>query len=162
MSAGNPAERGGSDRVNFEHARTGEQTEIMRRAEELGQCTFCPPFIEEDPNREIIQEGEYWLVTPNAFPYENTQIHLLFVPRRHIEHFTELAEEEGHELVELLQWACSHYDLDYGAVGLRFGDMKGTGASLSHLHVHLIVAERDLEVGDKRVRFPMGPKPPSE
>ncbi len=159
MPDGDPAEQGGAERVNLEHARGDEQAEIMRRAEELDQCTFCPDFVEQDPNREIVHEGEHWFVTPNAFPYENTRLHLLVVPKRHVEHLGELTSEEGTELVGLLQWACDYYELDYGAVGMRFGDMEATGASLSHLHVHLIVADRDPDPGSKRVRFPMGPKP---
>jgi diadenosine tetraphosphate (Ap4A) HIT family hydrolase len=133
----------------------------MRRAEALGECTFCIG-TEVWGDREVINEGEYWIVTPNLFPYENTHLHLMLVTRRHIESISELSVPEAYEFMDMCRWITDTYEVEHGAIGMRFGEMSYTGATIAHLHGHFIVAEKEPPANSKRVRLAMGPKPPPE
>lgn len=56
------------------YARMREYTSAKGMSKE---CPFCSP-------REIVREGQHWLVIRNAYPYPRTQDHLLIISRAHI------------------------------------------------------------------------------
>lgn len=144
--------------VNLQHARFEKQRRMLEQIEKDGVCPFCPEHLSKYHENPIIKESRHWSITKNDHPYENTRIHLLAVLKTHAEELSELEPAAWQELLELVQWAVQEYKITGGVVGLRFGDTNTSGATVKHLHVHLITAKiTDREDPDyKPVRFRVG------
>jgi ATP adenylyltransferase len=130
--------------LNFENARTEEQTAVMRRAVADGVCPFCREHIENYHPKPIIKEGRFWLVTENMSPYVGTKHHLLFVyTPKHVESVNEIPLEAFAELYYLLNQVRNDFWIKGGTLILRFGDNRYNGGSVSHLHAQLVVGDTD-------------------
>jgi ATP adenylyltransferase len=129
--------------LNFDNARHPVQVANMQKIEAEGFCPFCPEHMEKYHTPPILKRGNYWYVTPNMYPYENTLHHLLFITNRHISNSLELTQEEWGELQEQITWAMTEYDLSHGTLLMRSGDMTKTGSSVLHLHAQLVVGTGD-------------------
>lgn len=128
--------------VNLDHARTNDQKAVMRQIVQDGVCPFCQEHLLKYHSRPVLKKGGHWLVTENAFPYDGARVHLLFV---YLEHIT-LPPTESNQLAELFEmvaWARKEYSILGGSLLLRFGETKYNGASVDHLHAHLVVGDAD-------------------
>ena len=147
------------DKVVDEHyARTDEYREQLQQIAAEGVCPFCPDNFRWHPHPILREEGD-WFITPIRENYENARLHFLLIGREHKEHFTQLSVKDLAAIRELVHWAVAEYELEDkgGAFSLRFGATEYTGASVVHLHGHLIVPEIDPETGRaKVVSFPIG------
>lgn len=134
------------------NARTDEQRRRMRELEAAGTCLFCPDGLGRFGAGDAPRwQSPSWLVLDNDFPYRGAARHLLLVPRRHLSDLTELDPAEREEF-----WAAlaAAKQLAGGAgygLGARNGDCASTGATIAHLHLHLLVAEPGAE--PLRMRF---------
>ena len=144
--------------VNLQNARVDEQRAVMEQIEKDGVCPFCPEHLPKYHRKPILQEAKHWVVTENDWPYENTRVHLLIILKAHAEDLFGFEIQAWLELLELVQWAVQEYKITGGALGIRFGNPDMTGATVKHLHVHLIAVEiTDKEDPNyKRVRFRVG------
>src|SRR5690348_11670996 len=70
--------------------RTEEQLAEMRALEAAGICLFCPEALREHARQRVTFETAHWAVTPNAFPYAGTRLHLLVVPHQHVNDMLDL------------------------------------------------------------------------
>lgn len=146
--------------VNLEYARFKDQCAVMKRIQQEGVCPFCPENRVSGEISEPLKRGNYWTLVPNRWPYEFTTLHAMLILERHIRFFDELRPAEVAELVELLGWARKDYGLSAYSLGVRCGNPCLTGATVDHLHIHLVVADPETEKpGYERIRFAMGPKP---
>jgi ATP adenylyltransferase len=104
------------------------------------QCVFClPEHRREDEERMVLHRGRWNFVILNKFPYNNG--HLMVTPFRHVMDLAELAPEESHEMMDLLQ-ACArilkaHFRCQGINMGLNLGEAAGAGIK-EHLHFHLV------------------------
>ncbi len=128
-----------SEYMNIENARVPLQVTNMNRIAEDGVCPFCPEHLKKYHVPPIVREGEYWLVTPNMYPYENTKHHYLFITKSHITNSKELSPEAWNELQNLTKWLIETYSIESGTLLMRSGDMSKTGATVLHLHVQFVV-----------------------
>ena len=145
--------------VNFDHARDDEQRRRMQRALDTGECLLCRENIERYHDRPILLEGAYWLVTENAFPYEGATLHHLVVyTRGHETDFRAIPPEAWTELQALLSSVADTHGVSGGSLVMRFGDTKITGATLAHLHAHLIVGEPFADKRNESLRVKVGYK----
>lgn len=128
--------------VNLEHTRTSEQKKVMEQIVHDGVCPFCQEHFLKYHTKPILKKGVYWMVTENAFPYNGARVHLLFV---HLDHLMHPPTSGNHlvDLFDLLAWAREKYGVLGGTLLLRFGENKYNGASVDHLHAHLIVGDAD-------------------
>ncbi len=150
----------GTSSMYLPHARHADQREVMEDLARRGICNFCPQNRSAGGLREPLWRGKYWVLVPNRWPYDFTTLHLLAIPERHTWMLSELTAEEWVEFRTLIAWAEVAYRLEGGSIGIRFGNPALTGATVEHLHAHLIVADPDVaKPGYQRVRFAMGPKP---
>ena len=104
--------------------------------EASGKCPFCDPNIEN----ERVKDMDHWIAVKNKPPYENTLLHLLILPRRHIEDplQMDLAEEAG--FWDMIHFLRGRYPETNGCgLCLRGGEIGGI--TIRHLHWHLIVPE---------------------
>jgi diadenosine tetraphosphate (Ap4A) HIT family hydrolase len=140
--------------VNLDNSRHDDQRRVMETIVGDNVCPFCLDNLKKYHQRPILSEGDHWLVTTNQWPYEHTQAHFLLIAKRHIESVTELEPGAFEELGGHIQKLVQDNGLDYGGVAMRFGDVRYTGASVNHLHAHVLQAVKDLPEGAKlRMKF---------
>jgi ATP adenylyltransferase len=139
--------------------RTEEQLAEMRRLEAAGICLFCPASLRQHARQEVILETRHWAVTPNAFPYKGTRLHLLVVPHQHANDMLDLGDEALADFWATLRLIRERYALDHYGLGVRNGNCSFTGATIAHVHAHILVgdADADPEV-PVRMRFSSRPR----
>lgn len=109
-------------------------------SEREGGCLFCEmPKEGADEKNRILYRGKHCFVVINLYPYSNG--HVMVVCNRHVEHFSDLSEDEGAEVMALLS-RCERAILDAYQpgginVGVNLGRSAGAGI-LGHLHIHLV------------------------
>ena len=141
--------------VVMHHSRTSEQKDIHKKIIADGVCPFCWNNFLKYHTKPIVEKGSYWLVTNNAWPYKGTSAHLLLVLKRHIEHVNLLKKKEWEELYKYIK---KHSPRDGGSFFIRFGDADKTGASVTHLHCHIVVGGKRKSNRTKRLTIPLGYK----
>lgn len=138
--------------VNLDNARLKEQRDVMKEIAAEEVCPFCEDSLEKYHKQPILSEGAHWRLTTNQWPYEHTEVHLLAIARLHVEKLNDLQPGAGEELIEHFKWAEQEYAVAAGGLAMRFGDTSRNGATVRHLHAHLIVPKQDLKK-DQRIRF---------
>lgn len=123
--------------VDPRNARAPGYKEIIEEAAAEKECPLCPP-MKWHPN-PILEDDGRWLITKNSHPYEHTQHHLLIISKKHIEELRDLADEDLTSILKLIKWASRKFNIQGGGLTMRFGDTLYTGATIKHLHAHLIV-----------------------
>lgn len=132
-----------SSTENPDNARSDEQRRIMEEVASRGECFLCPESLKKESLRNKtsttpIFEGVHWYIKRNDFPYEGTELHLLIVPKKHVEKLEDLLAEEFLELQEMVRWANKTFEVRGGSMFVRYGDMSYTSATYKHLHFHLL------------------------
>jgi len=103
------------------------------------ECIFCSIISRaEEVHKLLVHEGERVFISVNKYPYNSG--HLLICPKRHIIDYRALTREEEHEIGSLLRQSLDILDTLYSPSGYNIGYNIGefAGASLSHLHMHVI------------------------
>jgi ATP adenylyltransferase len=145
----------------FENYRTAEQLAEMRRLEAAGLCLFCPDSLSRHATQQILLQTRHWSVTPNEFPYPGTLLHLLLVPSQHAADMLDLDQEVQQDFWPVLRAVRDRYHLSYYGLGIRNGDCRFTGATIRHVHAHVLVGDTDPENGAVvRMRFSSRPAEP--
>lgn len=139
--------------------RTAGQLAEMERLEAAGTCLFCPEALHGHQHQQVIFETAHWAVTPNEFPYAGTRLHLLVVPHRHVGDVLDLDDEALGDFWTALRWIRERFDLGHYGLGMRNGDCRFTGATIAHVHAHVLVGDPELnpEV-PVRMRFSSRPR----
>lgn len=112
---------------------------------ESGQCPFCPGG-ETLRDQEILKQTDTWFVKENAHPLANTLFHFVFTPNRHVQDVGELTAKEWEGLMALRQELKEKYNFTGDAMYVRSGEPLVTGATVAHLHWHLIVPAGHVQV----------------
>ncbi len=140
------------DYVNLDNARHDDQRNVMSTIVEDGVCPFDEEFLANYHKQPILRQGTFWTLTLNQWPYEYTRVHLLAIARQHVETIDELEAGAAEELFDHVKWAIQEYQIDFGGLAMRFGDVRHNGASVNHLHAHIIVPDKD-KPADAKVKF---------
>lgn len=138
--------------VNLANARNEQQRQVMETIQDHGDCPFCPDHLKQYHKQPILRSGDHWLLTPNQWPYENTRTHLLAIAAYHAETLQDLQPGAFDELQQHFTWAEEEFKIAAGGIAMRFGDTTRNGATVRHLHAHIIEPQADLP-SDKKVRF---------
>jgi ATP adenylyltransferase len=144
------------EHFNYTHARTEEQRTLMARIHKDGVCPFCWEHFEQYHPKPIEDKTDWWLVTENVSPYEGTSLHLLFVYKEHVVLPTEVTRDGWADLHAVMQRALTRHEKQFGAFFMRFGEMSATGASVAHLHAHLIAGKEYAESSGEKIRVKLG------
>jgi diadenosine tetraphosphate (Ap4A) HIT family hydrolase len=148
----------------FENARTPDQAAEMRRLDAAGICLFCPDGLARHPPERIVLRTRHWTALLNDFPYPGTRLHLMLVPRQHASDLTGLPAAAQLNFWQALAAVVRDHQLTYYGLGVRNGDCRYTGATIEHVHAHLLVGDPDpASAGPIRMRFssrPVGPAQP--
>ena len=96
-------------------------------------CPFC-----NIPKPRIIDQDDFSLVIRDGFPVSRG--HTLIIPRRHVDSFFSITEQERTSLMLLLIRAQSalHRELAPDAFNIGVNDGLAAGQTVPHLHLHLI------------------------
>lgn len=129
-------------KINTEHTRSKNQKNQYKKIEKDDVCPFCPEHLSAYHKGVILAENKNWKATKNDWPYAGTKNHLLYIPKRHVEHIYDLTEKEWSDLRLLLLKSRKETDIDGGTFFIRSGNTEKTGGSVSHLHAHFIEGER--------------------
>lgn len=124
--------------VDLDNAREDEQRAVMEQIINAGHCPFCRENLAKYHKKEILQEGRFWLLTENQWPYDFTKVHLLAIYKEHAENLSELNPKSGEELLRLMQWAEKQYQVPGGAWAMRFGSTEYSAGTVNHIHVQFI------------------------
>jgi ATP adenylyltransferase len=123
------------------NARSPAQMEKMQRLEAAGVCLFCHREMRKPGGKGILLESRTWVLVENDFPYDGTSVHAMLIPKRHVASLTELSLWEWIGYRRMLRRVANYYDLTYFVNASRNGDPTYTGATIMHLHIHLIVGD---------------------
>jgi ATP adenylyltransferase len=132
-----------SDFVNLDNTARPDTSgsaynKVIDKIKQDGVCPFCPENFLAYHKNPIIQEGIYWLMTNNMYPYENVKYHILILHKAHIETVTEISPVAWNELKSMVDGFTKDTGLLGGSLLMRFGDTRYTGATVRHLHANLI------------------------
>lgn len=116
--------------------------ELLQKELAAHICPLCPEGLKMGSN-EIIRHQAGWNVILNEFAYEHTRIHALIIPEVHKTSLPELSPGDMDTVQQLAVWTVEHFQIKGGALTLRFGDAHYSGASVHHLHFHLISPEHN-------------------
>lgn len=142
-----------NSKVDPRYAKTEQYRKDMEEIVSEGVCPLCPPL--KWHTKPILQDDGRWFITENSHPYPDTEHHLLIISKRHIEHLSKLSTKDLESVLQLSNWAVEEFNIRGGGLIMRFGETLYTGATVKHLHAHLIVPKAH---GDQAssVYFPIG------
>jgi ATP adenylyltransferase len=126
------------EHVEIANAHTPE---YRRTLEQIAEQQSCPaPFCIDEAEYHIhpVEHRGSWKITRNTFNYQDALHAFLLVPKRHVAYPWELSMEEREELNTLVEELVRTYELKGLTQFMRFGEKSHTGASITHLHVHLV------------------------
>jgi ATP adenylyltransferase len=144
---------------NLDAARGESQRRRMEALEAGGVCLFCRERLPEHERQPLELSGTHWYVTKNDFPYEGTTAHYLIVSQRHVTSFEELPDEAGAELWAIKRELKGRLEPVSLATVERSGNMLYNGASIAHLHVHLVALD---PAPSATVRFRVSARAPGD
>lgn len=142
--------------VNIHNARKGEYKKVIEEIATTGKCPFCKENFKYH-KKPIYQRKGKWFLTNNSWPYKNTKNHLIILGDQHKENFSDLTKKDLESVGYLVNWAIKKWKIKGGGIAMRFGETDYTGASVSHIHMHIICPEIDKRTKRaKTVNFPIG------
>lgn len=148
--------------VDTRYAKSSKYLATLKQIEARGVCPFCPEHFVFHTRPILRQQGD-WFITRNFRPYPGTRLHLIVVRRYHAERLRDLTPQDFVDLQRLVQWAERTFKIQGGGITMRFGNTRYTGATVCHIHAHLIVPKLEYRVvGGRRqrlariVNFPIG------
>jgi len=142
--------------VNLKNARKGEYRKVIEKIILTGKCPFCKEDFKYH-TKPVFKQKNGWFLTENSWPYKDSRRHLIILGDKHKENFFELTKKDLETVAFLANWAIKEYKIKGGALAIRFGDTDFTGASVSHIHFHLISPKINKKTGKaKTVNFPIG------
>ncbi|MBI1984571.1 MAG: HIT domain-containing protein [Candidatus Wildermuthbacteria bacterium] len=142
--------------VDLANARKGIYKKVISRILSTGKCPFCPEYFKYH-KKPIFKESGDWFLTENSWPYKNAKTHLIIIGKKHREEFSDLTKKDLEAIAYLTRWAIKKYRIKGGGFVMRFGDTRFTGASVSHMHCHIISPKINKKTGRARtVSFPIG------
>jgi ATP adenylyltransferase len=135
-----------STHVNLQNAHRPQNDsyqKVIKKIEGDLVCPFCREHLASYHKNPILIEGEHWLVTTNMYPYENAKYHFLLIHKKHIANTKEMTPEAFGELQQHIEWITEEYKCPGGTFMMRCGDTSVTGATVTHIHSHFVVADFD-------------------
>jgi len=142
--------------VNIKNARKGEYKKVIKKILKTDRCPFCKENFKYH-KKPIFKRNNGWFLTDNSWPYKNVEHHLIMIKDTHKENFSELTKKDFAAVSYLTNWAIKKFKIKGGGLAVRFGDTNFTGASVNHIHFHLISPKMNKKTGrSKTVNFPIG------
>lgn len=141
--------------VNPTFAKSKEYGNTIADIINAGICPFCPDTFLWHPWPILHRVGN-WAITRSGWPYENAEYHFLLIGDRHIITDTEMTTRDEICVRQLTKWAVGRFNLKGWGRIERSGNTDHTGATVQHLHFHLIQPKLGPDGKALTVWFPIG------
>lgn len=111
-----------------------------KQQDKAGTCIFCD-IAQGEPNVEnlVLKKGKFVYVVMNKYPYTNG--HLMIIPYRHLDDYSDLNDDEIQEMTQFKQLSLSILKKVYNPqgfnIGMNLGEAAGAGIA-HHLHEHIV------------------------
>ena len=100
----------------------------------MNKCIFCKIAKHEMP-KEFTYESENVMAFPDIYPLR--PIHLLVLPKKHIEDFVDFEDQKvWEEMQTVIKKLIKENKLDKN--GYRLGVNGGGAQIIDHLHIHIL------------------------
>ena len=129
--------------VDIENTRTEKQRDFYQDIADKNIDPFELEHLKIHHPHPVIFENTSWFLTHNAFPYEDTSLHLLIVHKDFITSIEQISQQAWIDLQEIIKFSVEEFKLTSGGFFMRFGDTTKTGSTVTHLHAHIIVSDGD-------------------
>lgn len=125
--------------VTPNHAFSKEYQQVLTDINKDGNCP-APFCLDQAPYHKhpLIFDFVHWKVTRNSYNYQNAEHAFLIVLKRHEVDFMNITREEWECLGFVIRTLVDHFKLKGYTFLWRMGETSHTGASVKHLHAHLI------------------------
>ena len=137
----------------YDNHRGAAQLEDMRQLDRNGICLFCPDGFRYHRRNRLLWRTEYWSIARNEFPYSGTEQHILISPIAHAEDLLDLDDTVLADFWAALRSVRECFSLKHYGLGARNGDCRFTGATIKHVHCHVLVAPESPDVGTEPIRM---------
>lgn len=126
---------------NTKNRPDGVYGSVISQIQKDGVCPFCTEQLLKYHKNPILKETKYWVATANMYPYKGAKHHILLIHREHITNPSEMSAEAWAELQTIANDMTRESSIPGGTLFMRFGDTKYTGASVTHLHAHIVSSD---------------------
>lgn len=127
-------------------SRTRTQAQEAAYQQTIGKnvCPFCGPteHMPREIRKRMLLTGKWWRAWDNPFPYPGHERHIILAP---IEHWTEPSDLPAGAIQEWMEFntrLIREFKLPGGGLVMRFGSNEYKGGSITHLHSHIQVPNR--------------------
>lgn len=131
--------RHGVDTQNAMIVKRDDYVNVLNKILEEGSCPFCEENLLKHHQKPIIYKSKHWIITENSWPYKGTHYHFLFIPRVHVETIEDMSLEVWADLQKQYDKTVTERNVEGATLMIRSGHTNITGASVNHLHAHIIV-----------------------
>lgn len=128
--------------VDVKNAQVVPREDYTKTLEEIiagGFCPFCEEHLFKHHRKPVLYENKHWLVTENSWPYMGSRFHFLFITKTHVETIEEALPAVWNDFWKLHRKIVEENKISGATLMIRSGDTKLTGASVNHLHAHLVM-----------------------
>ena len=116
--------------------------QVLHEIIAAGFCPFCEEHFFKHHRKPIDVVTKHWLVTENMWPYKGSRFHFLFIARKHVERTEDLSPAAWTDLQTQYQKLVATHKIKGATLFIRLGETEMTGASVNHLHAHLVSGGR--------------------
>jgi len=102
-------------------------------------CIFCKIVDKEIPNKTVL-EDEKFLAFEDINP--QAKIHVLIIPKQHIDSFEHVSPELMAEMTSFIQKVAKVLDVDSSGYRLITNIGENGGQEVPHLHFHILAGEK--------------------
>lgn len=127
------------DTKNAEVVKRSDYVNTLNAIVVGGFCPFCEEHLFKHHRKPIIYKSKHWIVTENSWPYKGSKFHFIFITKQHLEKTENVSFIVWNDFKKLYKKIIKKNSIEGATLMIRSGDTKFTGASVNHLHAHLIV-----------------------
>jgi len=98
-------------------------------------CIFCKIVNKEIPNNTV-HESEHFLAFHDLYP--KAPIHILIIPKTHVDCFQDVTPETMAGLTSFSQEVATKVGVDISGYRLITNNGKDGGQEVNHLHFHML------------------------
>lgn len=129
--------------IDNSNSRNKKYSKVIDSIKKDNVCPFCPDYLLKYHKKPIIEENKNWISTKNMYPYEGSKIQILFIHKKHISSMEEITTIGWLDLKKIIDSTTKRLKIKKGSFFMRFGNTKYTGASVTHLHCHILVSKKN-------------------
>lgn len=145
--------------VQKRYAKSEEYKHVLAKITGHGKCPFCYENLRDYSfsKHTPVKTTHGWYLLLCSWPYKGARHHYLIIPKRHCESLEKLTAEDMRQVLQLARHAVKKFNIKGGGLLMRFGDSLYSGATVLHLHFHVMSPQVDTSKKKAKViSFPIG------